>query len=132
MSTPAKSPRRVRYDEPFKAEAIRAWKTSHRPARVVAKEFGISAATLYLWGREVRANGGVVVSHLIWERDAEIGRLREEQGKLRQQCEILKKMLSIFVELPSHWTGLKSPVSRSARRRPAPPSPRSPETSEST
>src|SRR5580658_2459387 len=116
MNSGVRAARRVRYDEPFKAEAIRVWKTSHRPARVVAQELGISAATLYLWGREFRRNGGANVSHLIWERDEEIGRLREEQGKLRQQCEILKKMLSIFVELPPPG-GSNAPQARSARRR---------------
>ena len=64
MNTTEATERRVRYDENFKAEAIRLWKTSHRPARIVAKELGISVATLYLWGRDVRPNGGMVAGHL--------------------------------------------------------------------
>jgi len=100
MSTMAPNEPRMRYDETFKAEAIRLWKTSHRPARVVAKELGISPATLYSWGRESRPVGDLVPGHLIREMEEELCRLREERGKLRQQCVILKRMLSIFFELP--------------------------------
>ena len=100
MSTTVVNERRIRYDESFKAEAIRLWKTSHRPARLVAKELGISPATLYSWGRESRSTGEMVPSHLIREMEEELCRLREERGKLRQQCVILKRMLSIFFELP--------------------------------
>jgi len=116
MNTTEATERRIRYDESFKAEAIRLWKTSHRPARIVAKELGISAATLYFWGRESRPSGGMVAGHLLKEMEEEMGRLREERGKLRQQCEILKRMVRIFVELPSLGDGMKS-ASRVSRRR---------------
>jgi transposase-like protein len=100
MNTSTAAERRIRYDDTFKAEAIRLWKTSHRSARVVAKELGISPATLYSWGRESRPTGEMVPSHLIKEMEEELCRLREERGQLRQQCAILKRMLSIFFELP--------------------------------
>ena len=100
MSPSEPTERRIRYDETFKAEAIRLWKTTRRPARLVAKELGISPATLYSWGRECRPAAEMVPSHLIKEIEEELCRLREERGELRQQCAILKKMLSIFFELP--------------------------------
>ena len=78
------------------------WKTSRRSAAAVAKELGISAAAIYTWGREARGNGSeastVATTHLMREMELEIGRLKKENEKLRQQRETLKKTLAIFSE----------------------------------
>jgi len=100
MNSPDKD-RRPRYDESFKIEALRLWKTTQQSAGEVAKGLGISPATLYSWGRETRAEGtdsSVVASTLIREMKQEIGRLREENDKLREQREVLKKTLAILFE----------------------------------
>lgn len=93
---------RVRYDDAFKLEALKRWKTTRRSAGSVAKELGISPATLYTWGREARANGSesaiATSGHLIRELQNEIARLREENERLRQHREILKKTLAILSE----------------------------------
>jgi transposase len=102
MNPTADNEGRIRYDDSFKLEALRRWKTSGRSASAVAKELGISPATLYIWGREARTNGSessvAVTSRLLRQLEQEIARLREENDKLRQQREILKKSLTILSE----------------------------------
>jgi len=101
-----KTNRRIRYDEPFKLEAIRLWKTSHRPAHEIARELGISAATLYSWGRESKpaANGSAAAQYMR-EMEEEIGELREANARLKLQCETLKRTLSILAEFPDSASG---------------------------
>jgi transposase-like protein len=93
--------RRIRYDEPFKLEAIRLWKTSHRSAHEVARELGISAAALYAWGRVSKpAANATAAGQYMREMEEEIVALRAENAKLKLQCETLKKTLSILAEFP--------------------------------
>jgi len=91
--------RRIRFERAFKFEAIRIWKTSRRSARKVAEQLGISAPTLYAWGRELR-NGADEQAPKLYLRDLEkeIIRLNEENRRLQQHCEILKKTLRILAE----------------------------------
>ena len=102
MNLPEANEGRVRYDDAFKLEALKRWKTTRRSAGAVAKELGISPATLYTWGREARANGSdsavATTGQLIREMQHEIARLREENERLRQHREILKKTLAILSE----------------------------------
>ena len=101
-----KANRRIRYDEPFKLEAIRLWKTSHRPAHEIARELGISAATLYSWGRESKpAANGTAAAQYMREMEEEIGELREANTRLKLQCETLKRTLSILAEFPDSVSG---------------------------
>lgn len=39
------------YDEAFKQEAVRLWRSSGRAAEHTARELGISVFNLYEWGR---------------------------------------------------------------------------------
>ncbi len=98
--------RRIRYDEAFKLEAIRLWKASHRSARETAGELGISTATLYAWGRELKpaANRSAAAQYMR-EMEEEIAELREENARLKLQCETLKKTLSILAEFPDSASG---------------------------
>lgn len=93
---------RVRYDDAFKLEALRRWKSTRRSAGAVAKELGISPATLYTWGREARGSLSAPADsaniHLIHELQQEIARLREDNEQLRQHREILKQTLAILSE----------------------------------
>jgi len=100
--------RRRRYDEAFKREAIRLWRTSNRSADDVAKELGMSAQTLYTWGREDRPHGGGLPGNgakTLRELELEVGRLRAENEKLLRQREILKKTLGIMTETPRPLMG---------------------------
>jgi transposase len=108
--------RRIRYDETFKLDAIRLWKSSRRSAKEVARELGISAATLYAWGRESKpvANGTAAAQYMR-EVEEEITSLRDENARLKLQCETLKKTLSILVEFPE--SGVAKQKSAALKRR---------------
>jgi transposase len=94
--------RRGPYDEAFRREALRLWKSGRRSARTVARELGISAASLYSWAHtEKEGLESAAVSpaaKLVPDLQAEVARLRLENEKLRRQREILKKTLAILSE----------------------------------
>jgi len=95
-------PRRF-FKEEYKREALELWRTSGRSATAVAEELGIRPPMLYKWAKdERRATGKTSRTPPLGvpELEAEVRRLREENSKLLEQREILKKSLGIFSEQP--------------------------------
>jgi transposase len=95
-------PRRF-FKEEYKREALELWRSSGRSATAVAEELGIRAPMLYKWAKEERRTTGKAAPPAqlsLEELQAEIRRLREENAKLLEQREILKKSLGIFSEPP--------------------------------
>jgi transposase len=99
---------KARYTREYKQEALDLWRKSGRSAAKVAAELGIRAPLLYRWAKQFRdaaEHGGV--SELpekervrVDELEAEIRRLKEENAKLFEQREVLKKSLGILSEPP--------------------------------
>src|SRR5688572_12256473 len=94
----------ARYDEEYKRHAVEHWQKSGRSAAKIGAELGVRASLLYIWARKYRVaaqQGGhpVRTEHLEAMR-AEIERLREENAKLLEQREVLKKSLGILSEPP--------------------------------
>lgn len=90
---------RHRYDEAFKREAVRLWKSSKRGAEDIARELGISLATLYAWAKaRERGQQGGAAAHGLRELKLENARLRTENERLRLEREVLKKTLAILSE----------------------------------
>ena len=90
-----------RYDETFKREAIRLWKSSGRSAETTARELGISVFQLYDWnraGQPTRAAGVAVLPESKESLQAENERLRAELGRITEQRDILKKAAGILSE----------------------------------
>lgn len=105
MKTQITKPRQAKtsYTEEFKQQALQLWRTSGRSAAKVGAELGILPARLYEWSRELRpANEGQAArgARSLEELEAEISRLREENAKLLEQREVLKKSLGILSEMP--------------------------------
>ncbi|MGH7996365.1 MAG: transposase [Opitutaceae bacterium] len=102
MNTLTEPDRRGPYDEAFRREALRLWKSGGRSARVIARELGISAASLYSWAQaehgEHEPTEATPAAKLVRELRAEVARLHSENDKLRLQREILKKTLAILSE----------------------------------
>ena len=94
-----------RYDEAFRREAIRLWKTSGKSAEVTARELGISVFQLYDWHRGTgsrRAAAASPSSDLKTESKEmlhdEVLRLRRELMRVTEQRDILKKAAGILSE----------------------------------
>jgi transposase len=105
---------KTRYTEEFKRESYEYWKKSGRSAAKVAAELGIRAPLLYRWQKQYRVaaeHGGQPVLKAVVamppqknagvdDLRAEIRRLSEENAKLLEQREVLKKSLGILSEMP--------------------------------
>ena len=93
----------ARYDDEYKRQAVEHWQKSGRSAAKVGAELGIRPSLLYIWARKHRlAAGSQPVqeqAHLEAMRE-EIRRLKEENAKLLEQREVLKKSLGILSETP--------------------------------
>lgn len=102
ISKPVREKRK--FTKEYKEEALEHWKSSGRSANTVAEELGIRAALLYRWARQrslAAQQGGQAPLKMSGEQmEAEIRRLREENAKLLEQREVLKKSLGILCEAP--------------------------------
>lgn len=102
LTKPARS--HARYTSEYKQQALELWRASGRSAAKVAAELGIRPPLLYRWARTERqpdnAAPGQKRLRSVEELEAEIRRLREENAKLLEQREVLKKSLGILSEVP--------------------------------
>jgi transposase len=87
-----------------KREALELWRASGRSAAKVAAELGIRPPLLYRWARAERvpntAKGERKLARSIEELEKENRQLRQENAKLLEQREVLKKSLGILSEVP--------------------------------
>ena len=108
MKTQIAKPARVKasYTDEYKQQALELWRASGRSASKVAAELGIRPPLLYRWARHERAPAsssappGQKRLRTVEELEAENRRLREEDAKLLEQREVLKKSLGILSEVP--------------------------------
>lgn len=108
MKTQIAKPVRTKasYTDEYKQQALELWRASGRSASKVAAELGIRPPLLYRWARDERAPvsstapPGEKRRRSVAELEAENRRLREENTKLLEQREILKKSLGILSEVP--------------------------------
>jgi transposase len=99
LSKPARG--RARYPDEYKQEALELWRASGRSAAKVAAELGIRPPLLYRWARtESASKVSCKPRRTLEELEAENRRLREENAKLLEQREVLKKSLGILSEVP--------------------------------
>jgi len=89
-----------RFTKDFKLEAVRLWKSSGRPAAVVARELGLRRNHLYKWAMEVEQQGAVAFpgSGRRAGAEEELARLRRENERLREERDILKKAAMYFAK----------------------------------
>lgn len=87
------------YPKQFKEEAIALWEASEKPASAIEQELGITAGLLSRWRRKHRqqnqAVNGRETDELVCKRHLQ--ELERENARLRQEREILKKAVAIFV-----------------------------------
>jgi transposase len=106
MKTQLSKPTRTkaRYSQEYKQEALELWRASGRSAAKVAAELGIRPPLLYRWAHAERVPNAPKVgrkpARSLEELEAENRRLRQENAKLLEQREVLKKSLGILSEAP--------------------------------
>lgn len=86
------------YTKEFKEEAVRLSQTSGKSIAQVARELGISDTSIHQWRKELAAHGKEAFpgSGHQTALEEENRRLKRELESVQQECEILKKVLSIF------------------------------------
>lgn len=85
------------YDQEFKREVVAYMASTRESHEAVASRFGIPSNTLRYWLRREEAPLGAPEPDAAKEDpQAELRRLRRENQRLQQQCEILKKTVGIF------------------------------------
>ena len=105
MKTQIRKPARGKasYTEEYKQQALELWRKSGRSAAKMAAELGIRPELLYKWSTEARqtqAGQAARGARSLEQLEAENRRLREENAKLLEQREVLKKSLGILSEPP--------------------------------
>ncbi len=90
------------YTKEFKEEAVRLMQSSDKPASEVAMELGIRRNQLYKWREQIQAKGeGAFAGHRgrpKKEDQSEMTTLRQENERLKEEIEILKKAAAYFAK----------------------------------
>ena len=83
------------YTREFKQEAVRLMESSDRPAAEIAMELGIRRNQLYKWKEQLQDQGQQAFANQRGrpkkEEQSEVVTLRQENERLKEELEILKK-----------------------------------------
>jgi len=97
--TPKKSRRpRRRFDDDFKAQAVRLVLDDGKSVRAVARDLDLTETALREWVRRARADRTHGRTGLTTAEREELARLRKENRELRTEREILKKAAAFFAK----------------------------------
>ena len=90
------------YPREFKIEAVRLMESSDRPAAEIAAELGIRRNLLYKWKEQLEKKGEdgfhTKRGRPPKSEQSEVSRLKEENDRLREEVEILKKASVYFAK----------------------------------
>lgn len=90
---------RKTFTKEFKLEAVRLLQEANKPASEIALELGIRRNQLYKWLDQLKTTGDVVSPKLGRPKKSEQSleaKLREENRKLKEENDILKKAAAYF------------------------------------
>lgn len=87
---------RQRYSREFKLEAVRLLEAGQKPAADLARELGVARNKLYRWQKEIAKHGGEAFPGAGRRSAAELDQLRQENARLKEENEILKKAATYF------------------------------------
>lgn len=89
---------RRKFDQDFKAGAVRLVRETDKPIVQVARDLGIKDTTLGSWVSADRRRRDTVGGDTVTESErAELVRLRREVAELRMQRDVLKRSLALWV-----------------------------------
>lgn len=90
------------YTKEFKLEAVRLMSESDKPATEIAAELGVRRNILYKWKEQIETKGEEafpkVKGRPLKENQREISTLKQENIRLREEVEILKKAAVYFAK----------------------------------
>ena len=90
------------YPREFKIEAVRLMESSDRPAAEIAAELGIRRNLLYKWKEQLEKQGEKAFhskpGRPLKTEQSELTTLRQENERLREEVEILKKASAYFAK----------------------------------
>ena len=89
--------KRRKFDEDFKAGAVRMVRETGKPIARVARELGVNDGTLGNWCAQDRRRCGVGDGELSESERAELIRLRKENAELSMQRDLLKRSVALWV-----------------------------------
>lgn len=93
---------RATYTKEFKLEAIRLMTESGRPPAEIAAELGVRRNQLYKWKEQLDNQGEEALTSKLgrpFKQDqSELKTLRQENDRLREEVEILKKAAAYFAK----------------------------------
>jgi len=87
---------RQRYSREFKLEAVRLLEAGQKPAADLARELGVPRNKLYRWQKELAKHGTEAFPGKGNHGAGELAQLREENARLKEDNEILKKAATYF------------------------------------
>ena len=89
---------RRKYTREFKIEAVQLLDTSGKSGHEIEDDLGISRGQIYRWRRQlVEENGNIRAFPGTGKaRDEEVAQLKRENKILREEREILQKVVAIF------------------------------------
>jgi len=99
MENTERGPRK-RYTKEFKLEAVRMLEAGERSGKKIEKDLGIGSGQIYKWRQELVASGERAFPGNGTPRDEELVRLRKEVASLREDREILRKVVAMFSKPP--------------------------------
>jgi transposase len=91
-------PKYKRYDKSFKKQAVELAISSEQPIHKTAKDLGIQETTLYSWvsNAKTKDNPAPTQELDVNKMHEELLKLRKENQRLKDTCDILKKATAYF------------------------------------
>lgn len=87
-----------KFDEDFKAGAVRLVIETGRPIAQVARDLGVNEGTLGNWCARARKERDGGDGPLAESERVELARLRKENTELRMQRDVLKRSVALWVD----------------------------------
>ena len=99
MESMGKKPRRRRSFTPeFRAEIVELCERGDRSAGQVVKDFDLTETAVRDWVKQAEIDAGTQSDGLTSDERAELARLRQENRRLQEDIEILKRATAFFAK----------------------------------
>ena len=96
--TPKRRRARRRFDDEFKAQAVRLVLDEGKSVTTVARDLDLARTALHNWVEQARADRSGGETGLTTSEREELARLRKENRILQEEREILKKAAAFFAK----------------------------------